>query len=71
MVKVHMLIIDWNKFNEVGVKPENLSPEDIANIKNGKKTGMLNFSIEDTPGNRTLLDNEKVSFIKQKMEKLL
>ena len=26
--------IDWNKFNEVGVKPENLSPEDIANIKN-------------------------------------
>ena len=54
--------IDWNKFNEVGVKPENLSPEDIANIKNGKKTGMLNFSIEDTPGNRTLLDNEKVSY---------
>ena len=54
--------IDWNKFNEVGVKPENLSPEDVANIKNGKKTGMLNFSIEDTPGNRTLLDNEKVSY---------
>ena len=54
--------IDWNKFNEVGVKPENLSSEDIANIKNGKKTGMLNFSIEDTPGNRTLLDNEKVSY---------
>ena len=48
--------IDWNKFNEVGVKPENLSLEDVANIKNGKKTGMLNFSIEDTPGNRTLLD---------------
>lgn len=23
---------------------------------------MLNFSIEDTPGNRTLLDNEKVSY---------
>ena len=54
--------IDWNKFNEVGVKPENLSPEDIANIRNGKKTGMLNFSIEDTPDNRTLLDNEKVSY---------
>ena len=27
-----------------------------------EKTGMLNFSIEDTPGNRTLLDNEKVSY---------
>ena len=54
--------IDWNKFNEVGVKPENLSPEDVINIKNGKKTGMLNFSIEDTPDNRTLLDNEKVSY---------
>ena len=41
--------IDWNKFNEVGVKPENLSPEDIANIKNGKKTGMLNFPLKILP----------------------
>ena len=54
--------IDWNKFNEVGVKPENLSPEDVINIKNGKKTGMLNFSIEDTPNNREFLNNEKVSY---------
>ena len=34
----------------------------LQTSKMGKKTGMLNFSIEDTPGNRTLLDNEKVSY---------
>ena len=42
----------------------------LQTSKMGKKQGMLNFSIEDTPGNRTLLDNEKVSYKNRKMEKL-
>lgn len=54
--------IDWSKFNEVGIKPENLTPEDVINIKNGKKTGMLNFSVEDTPANREFLNKEKVAY---------
>ena len=29
--------IDWNKFNEVGVKPENLSPKILQTSKMGKK----------------------------------
>lgn len=41
---------------------ENLSFEDIVNIKNGKKIGMLNFFIEDIFGNRIFLDNEKVFY---------
>lgn len=54
--------INWNEFNTIGIKPESLNSEDISNIKNGKKTGMLKFSIEDNQKNRDFLENEKVAY---------
>ena len=60
--------IDWNKFNEVGVKPENLSPEDIANIKNGKlhfegkATTLKYITAENTPENKSKLKTNEIDF---------
>lgn len=54
--------IPWDKFQGIGVNPENIKPEDIKNLENGMKTGMMNFSIEDNPTNRQFLDKEKVDY---------
>ena len=54
--------IPWGDFQQIGVKPEDIKPEDLQNIKNGIKTGMMNFSIEDTPEHRKFLDKENVDY---------
>lgn len=54
--------IPWDNFRKIGVEPENIIPEDIQNIKNGMKTGKMNFSIEDTPEHRKFLDKESVDY---------
>lgn len=54
--------INWEELNEIGIDPNKLSKEDKENLRNGQKTGTLQFSIEDTPQNRKFLDKEKVSY---------
>lgn len=54
--------IPLSSLKEVGIKPENLNIEDLDSLRTGKKTGMLNLSIEDNKANRELLKNEKVDY---------
>lgn len=51
--------IPWDDIKSAGVE---LSGEDRDSILKGKRSGMMNFSIEDTPKNRQSLDNEKVDY---------
>lgn len=54
--------IPWENFRQIGVNPEDIKPEDIQSIKEGMKTGTMNFSIEDTPEHRKFLDKENVDY---------
>lgn len=54
--------IPWRDMKSVGIDADKLSSEDRESILKGRKSGMMNFTIEDKPENRKSLDNEKVDY---------
>lgn len=54
--------IPWNEMKAAGINPEMLSEADKEAIRNGMRTGMLHFSIEDNLQNRKALENENIDY---------
>ncbi len=54
--------IPWDEMKSAGIDKNKLTAEEQESISKGRRSGMMNFTISDTPVNRKILEREQVEF---------
>ncbi len=65
MEKKSSKIIPYESLELLGVNKKDLKESDTEALLNGRKTELMNFTVEDTPERRKILERESVGFQKE------